>query len=336
MAEQETTGGLSKITKMAVLLESLDHKEAVNILKSLSSDAMISLISALRNLPAVTAEQQNEIIREFSIYIENINLARGGDEVAQRLLEEVVGKEKADEFLGKTVPFAFLRGMEDAHIGQLLNEEQPAITAIILASLPAEKAANIINNLDPVKRSAVVKALVDKRQAEPGVLQRLEHVIQKKIGGKGVSNIRKEKETMGGPTFLAEVCQNLGQETEEEILSTVEEKSEKIAQQVRDLLFTFADIARLKNSDLQHVLREVSADEIALALKQSPEEVEKKIVGNMSKSAKENLDEERELMGKVKLSEVHAAQEKIVSVVRELKSQEKITIEKESDDDVYV
>jgi len=332
----EDTQELSKITKMAVLLQSLEHNEAANILKSVSPDTMIALVTELRRLPVISREQQQQIIREFSDYIYNINLAQGGDEAAQRLLEEVVGKDKADEFLGRSAPFAFLRDKEDSHIAQLLNEEQASVAAVVLASLPSGKSAAIIEELDEEKRSQVVQSLIEKRQTEPGVIQRLEQVIQRKIGGGDGGFSSKTQGEMGGPSFLAQLCQNLGQETEEAILSSVEQKSQEAAQEVRDLLFTFEDITRLDDSDMQQVLREISADELALALKQASSEVEEKITSNMSKSAKQNLEEERELMGKVKLSEVTDAQEKVVSVIRELESQEKISIEKEGEEDVYV
>ncbi len=337
MAENSASGSLTNVEKMAILVSRLDREDAVNVLKSVSSDAMAAIVTHLRDLPAVSAEQQEEVVQEFSKYIENLNAAHGGDEVAQNLLEEVVGKEKAYEYLGQSVPFTFLREREDSYIGQLLNEEQASVAAVVLACLPADKTARVLEYLDEDKRSAVVKSLVEQRQAEPGVIQRLEQVIQKKVGGGSTgSSGGKNQNNLGGPSFLAEVCQNLGQQSEEDVLSNVEEQSEEAAQQVRDLLFTFADIVRLDDGDVQQVLREISADELALALKQAPADVEEKITGNLSKSAKANLEEERELMGKVKLSEVHNAQQKVVSVVRDLESQEKISIEKEGEEDVYV
>lgn len=337
MPEQQKSGQFSKLTKIAIILQSLEEEDAVKIMQSLSPETIAALGKELKKLPPVSVEEQSRILEEFTDVIPSSGAVQGGDEVAQKLLEGAFGKDKASELLENDTPFAFLQEKDDNYIGQLLNEESPSVAAIVLAYLSPEKAGRVIEHLEDEKQSEVISYLIQKRRTEPGALQRIEKVIVKKIGSSSNKQISAEQSDIGGTSFIAEICQNAGNETEEKILSKIEEKSKESAEEVRDLLFTFEDIARLEDADLQLVLREVNADELATALKQASSEVEEKIMGNISKSAKANLEEERELMGKVKLSQVHEAQHKIVSVVRELESKEEISFKKEGEEeDVYI
>ena len=57
---------------------------------------------------------------------------------------------------------------------------------------------------------------------------------------------------------------------------------------------------------------------LALALKTATEDLREKIFSNMSERAAEVVREDMEFMGPVRLSDVEAAQQKIVDIVRRL------------------
>ena len=71
----------------------------------------------------------------------------------------------------------------------------------------------------------------------------------------------------------------------------------------------FEDIVTLEDRAVQLVLRQVDTGELALALKGVPEQVRDKITGNLSERAAENLIEEVELLGPVRLRQVEEAQQ---------------------------
>ena len=61
-----------------------------------------------------------------------------------------------------------------------------------------------------------------------------------------------------------------------------------------------------------------------------------KVTGNLSTRAAENLAEEVELLGQVRMSMVEEAQAKIVRVIRSLEDSGQIVIERGGDDDAFV
>ena len=74
----------------------------------------------------------------------------------------------------------------------------------------------------------------------------------------------------------------------------------------------------VNDKGIQSVLKEVENDDLSLALKTASEELQNKILGNMSERASDLVREDMEYMGPVRLSDVESAQQKIVDIVRRL------------------
>ena len=67
-------------------------------------------------------------------------------------------------------------------------------------------------------------------------------------------------------------------------------------------------------------------DELALALKTASDDLKQKIFKNMSERAAQLIQEDMQYMGPVRVSDVEAAQQKIVDVVRRLEDAGEIII----------
>ncbi|GAG22391.1 unnamed protein product, partial [marine sediment metagenome] len=93
---------------------------------------------------------------------------------------------------------------------------------------------------------------------------------------------------------------------------------------------------QVQDRGIQTVLKEVENDELALALKTASDELKEKLFGNMSERAADLIREEIEYMGPVRVSDVEAAQQKIVDMVRRLEDAGEIVIAGRSGDDGIV
>ncbi|MFG0285415.1 MAG: FliG C-terminal domain-containing protein, partial [Phycisphaerales bacterium JB039] len=87
---------------------------------------------------------------------------------------------------------------------------------------------------------------------------------------------------------------------------------------------------------IQAVLKEVDNDELALALKTASEELQAKIFSNMSERAATLIREDMQYMGPVRVSDVEAAQQRIVDIVRRLEEAGEVIIEGRGDGDLLV
>lgn len=98
-------------------------------------------------------------------------------------------------------------------------------------------------------------------------------------------------------------------------------------------MFVFADIVLLEDRAMQLVLRGVEVPALALALKGSGPEVRDTVLRNLSERARENLLEEIELLGPVRMSQVEDARAGIVQVIRRLEESGQITIRRDAEDE---
>jgi flagellar motor switch protein FliG len=114
--------------------------------------------------------------------------------------------------------------------------------------------------------------------------------------------------------------------TEKGILETLEADDPDLVEQIRRLMFVFEDILLVNDKGIQSMLKEIDNDELALALKTASPEMKQKVFQNMSERASQLIKEDMEYMGPVRLSDVEAAQQRIVDVVRRLEDAGEIII----------
>src|SRR3546814_18030650 len=83
-------------------------------------------------------------------------------------------------------------------------------------------------------------------------------------------------------------------------------------------MFVFEDITQLDDRSVQLVLRQVDTKDLAVALKGVRPDVRDLILRNMSTRAAQNLTEEIDNLGPVRLKSVEEAQGGIVRIIRAL------------------
>ena len=89
---------------------------------------------------------------------------------------------------------------------------------------------------------------------------------------------------------------------------------------------------KLDDRSLQTLLKEVSREDLLLALKTASPNLTQKIFANMSSRAVEIMKEDMGASGPVRLREVEAAQARVVATLRELESEGKVVIAGSKDD----
>ena len=120
------------------------------------------------------------------------------------------------------------------------------------------------------------------------------------------------------------------------VLERIEEQNEILADTLRQLMFVFEDLVKIDDRGIQTILKEVSSDELTLALKTASEALKEKILRNMSQRAGEILKEEMETRGPVKVSDVQKAQQNIVRITRKLEAEGKIILAGRGGEEVFV
>ena len=140
----------------------------------------------------------------------------------------------------------------------------------------------------------------------------------------------------GGVESLANILNCCDRGTEKNIMEWLDIENQKMAQEVRDLMFVFEDIIILDDRSIQRLLREIDTKQLALALKGTKDEIKEKIFKNMSERARQMLTDDMEYLGPVRAKEVQEAQTGIVNAIRNLEATGEITITRASVEDELI
>ena len=102
------------------------------------------------------------------------------------------------------------------------------------------------------------------------------------------------------------------------MLEAISDADEDLSNEIQDNMFVFDNLGEVDDRGMQTLLREVSSDQLLLALRGAADNLKDKIFNNMSSRAAEMLKDDLEAAQPARLSDVEAAQKEILSVARRL------------------
>ncbi|HEY7118089.1 MAG TPA: flagellar motor switch protein FliG [Tepidisphaeraceae bacterium] len=320
---------LSGVRKAAVLLLTLAQDEAAEILKRLPPESVEEVSREIASLGDITLDTRQEVFDEFyNQALAHQYMTEGGLDYAKQLLQRTLPPGEADRIIKQvtqqvqTTPFSFLQKAESENLLTFIQDEHPQTIALILAHLPSQKASEILVGLPSQKQIEVVKRVANMEQTNPEVIKEVERGLEHRLS----DIVSQTFEKAGGVDTVAEILNLADRSTEKGIMEGLEAEDPDLVEQIRRLMFVFEDILLVNDKGIQSVLKEVDNEELALALKTASEELKQKIFKNMSERAAQLIQEDMQYMGPVRVSDVEAAQQKIVDIVRRLEDAGEIII----------
>ena len=125
---------------------------------------------------------------------------------------------------------------------------------------------------------------------------------------------------------VAEMLDSVDYSTAETILENLEQDDPDMVKKTRAMMFGFEDLILVNNFGIHCALKAIDDGDLALALKDANEELKFKVVINMTEKAQKLLEKKIRRMKRVQASDVHLAQQRIVTVVRRLKDTGEVII----------
>ncbi|HVY97623.1 MAG TPA: flagellar motor switch protein FliG [Solirubrobacterales bacterium] len=325
--------------KAAVLLVTLGPKKAAEVFSHLSEAEIEELSLEMAKTGEIPREQIEAVLEEVA---ENslafTSIAEGGVAYAREVLERALGSERAAEITGRLSaviemrPFEFLHRTPPEQIHAFLRNEAPQTKALIISSLHTTLAAEVLALLEEAEQADVSLRIARMSETSPAVIREVETVMRQKL-----SNVLSEEyATSGGVKSLADILNHADRPTERNVLDTLAESDEELAEEIRALLFVFEDIVKLDDRAVQTVLKDVDDADLALALRGVAEEVRQKVLDNMSERRAEMLVEEIEYQPPQRKSVVEEAQGRIVAEIRRLEDAGEIMMGRRGNDELVV
>ncbi len=328
---------LSGPQKAAVMLVQMGRERSAKVLATMAEHEIEELTTEILRLGELRPAMADEVLVEFhAILTGSGGPGSGGVGFARALLESSIGAEKANDLLDRVAssqlgqPFDFLQEADARQIVSFVAGEHPQTIALVLAHLRPEQASAAITGLAPALQAEVAHRIARMERTSPDVVAVVAETIQRKAS----SVLTPQSVTVvGGVQPLVEIINRADPGTEKHLLEELTKRDPALAELVRAQMFTFDDILTLDDKAMQLVVREVDAATLAVALKGVRDEVRDKILRNVSERARDNLMEEVDMLGQVRLSEAEEGRALVVKAIRQLEESGQITIRRESDDE---
>ncbi|MDD6328453.1 MAG: flagellar motor switch protein FliG [Eubacteriales bacterium] len=330
---------INGVQKAAILLIALGPERSSQVFKHLKDDEIEQLTLEIANTKSVPSDVKDAVLDEFyEVCLAQQYIAEGGIGYAKELLDKALGEERAKAVIGKLTaslqvrPFEFVRKADPGQLLNFIQDEHPQTIALILSYLPASQAAAVVSALPPEKQADVATRIATMDRTSPDVIKEVEKVLEKKLA----SLVNQDYTIIGGVDSIVSILNSVDRSTQKNIMEQLEVEDPGLADQIRKKMFVFEDILLLDNRSIQTVLREVDNNELATALKNANEEVQKAIFDNLSSRLAAMIKDDMEFMGPVRLKDVEEAQQKIVNIIRKLEDSGEIVISRGGGDEIIV
>jgi flagellar motor switch protein FliG len=325
-AAKKPTPPQSGVQKVATFLLSLDRATAQAVLKSLDPAVVSDVAGAMTELdPSETTRENIE-----KLYLElarTVHTPSGprppDDDELAAMLDAALGKTTAAGVIAKIHerrkierPFAAVEKEPPALLTVALAEESPAVAALVLVHLSPERSAEILSSFDPDRALDVVRRMATLVPPGTVALSSVAETLKERM------SVLSKRPTPADPAVrlqsIASMLNLTQGDTGKIVLEGIEADDVKMATEIREFMFTWADLATVEKKGMQKILSSIETRTLAIALKACPPEVEANIMGNLSSRVREMVKDERELAGPMPMLEVIASRNEIMKSVRSL------------------
>ncbi|HTR38600.1 MAG TPA: flagellar motor switch protein FliG [Bryobacteraceae bacterium] len=329
---------LTGVQKAAILMVTLGSGVSGPVLKRMTEQEVDAITGAIAKLDAVTSQQVEAVLEEAN-RSSKAPFTRGGLDYVRKMLAEAFGPETAMRVLDRlvksmdqeSVDFGSLRKVDPLQLAKFIQDEHPQTIALVLSHLDPSQAAALLNSLPLEVRADVSIRMADLDRISPESVRVIASVIGQKL--KNLGDLSRE--ARGGVRAVADMFNRLEPNSCAQLMDAIERNEPALFEKIRRYMFVFEDLLAVDAAGMREILSKTDRKLLVTALKGTSEELRQHFFASLSQRGAEMLDEDLASLGPVKLKEVDAAQQAVITVARELEKDGVISL-KNSGADQYV
>jgi len=326
----EKSDGVTGVERSAILLMSLGEEDAAEVLKHMSPKEVQKLGEAMATLKKI---KKDDVTNVLSTFVEEIDsqtsLGIGSEDYLKKVLIGALGEDKANNVIDRILlgrhskGLEALKWMDPRAVAEIIRLEHPQIISIVLSYLDSDQAAEVLSALPERTRPDILMRIASLDGIQPNAIHELDDILDKQFSG-NTDNVKSAG--VGGLKTAANILNFMDSSVEGAIMDQVRETDGELSESIEELMFVFDNLSDVDDRGIQSLLREISSENLVLALKGADVAVKDKILKNMSKRAAEMLVDDLETKGPVKLSEVEGAQKEILAIARRMSESGEISL----------
>ncbi len=328
------SGALTGAEKVGVLLLALGKSKAAQLLKRLDPEELRILTRSSSRIRPVSAEEVEHLVEEFAgKFTSGVNFAGTADEV-KSLLSDVMSKDEIAEYLGDQQlegqpVWERLAPLKDNMLQSLLLKEHPQTIALILSRLDSNVGARVLRSLEPEFRHSLLRRMLGLKGVSESAIIAIENALREDLVATMLSGPNSEARKT-----IANMLNKLDGTQANDILKSIAASRPEDANEIKSMLFSFADIATLKPRARSLILEKVPTEQVVLALNGVPEELKEACLSTLTARVRRMVEAELESAAPARARDVEEARRAIVAVVLNLMAKGEITLEdRESSDE---
>lgn len=330
---------MTAASRAAAVIVALGSAQASEVYKHLREDEIEMLSLEVAKLDRLSPDDMQEIVDDFyGLCVTQKVINEGGAIYARDVLEKAFGPQLAVSYMERisqamqTRAFEFVRKANYKSLMMMLQNEHPQTIAFVLSYAKAEQASQIISELPKDIQLDVIRRIATLESVSPEIVDIVEQVMERRFS----SVVSFDMTEIGGVNYVADIMNHTDRTTEKFIFDELSKTNPTLSEDIRKLMFVFEDIVHLDDMSIQRVLREVDAQDLAIAIKGSNEDVKTVLLNNVSTRARESILEDIQYLRNVRLRDVEGAQQKIVNVIRTLEETGEIVLSRGGEEDVII
>lgn len=312
--------GMSMLEKIARFFVLIGEDSTVKIFQYLDKDYVEQISTAITQIQSINKDVSLAILEEFHLYTRTKGfISSGGYDFAKEILYKSIGQDAAEEVLEKlsrmklaNQAFSYLDGVNPKQLSDFIKDESPHTIAVILAHMDPSKSADVLMELDEEIRVKVSIQIATIKDVSPDVVRTISAVLERKL-----ESLLSSIVDVGGVKVVADMLNKMGPKAVD-ILKNINGIDTSLATRIKDNMFVFEDLLNLDSEYIMKIIQSVESADVVVAMKNTTQEQIEKVTGAMSQRVKDRFYEESEMLTKVKIKDIEAAQRRMLAVAQKM------------------
>ena len=321
----------------AIFMLAVGEETAAKMFGMMDDHEIRDLSRQMAMLGRISADDVERVMTQFAQNITGGSDIVGSLQATERILKSFLPEESVGEILeemrgpaGRTM-WEKLSNVSEDILANYLKNEYPQTVAVIISKIKPAHAARVLGSLPVEMAFEVIERILLMDNIPREVVDTVEETLRNEFMRNLAQRNKRDTHEM-----VAEIFNSFDRQNEARFMELLEERRQEDAERIRSLMFTFEDLLKTDDKGIQTLLRDADKEQLAIALKGANDELREKFLSNMSERAAKIMQEDMEAMGPVRVKDVDAAQQTIVTAAKALADAGEILISEEGGDDEFL
>ncbi|MEM7070763.1 MAG: flagellar motor switch protein FliG [Pseudomonadota bacterium] len=305
--------------KAAIMMLAIGEENAVKLFKYMEDSEIRTVSYTMANLGNIPAQLVDALFVEFVELLSSTGSLTGSYDNTAKLLQRAIPADRVSAIMediqgpaGRTM-WDKLANVSEVVLANYLKNESAQTISVVLSKIRPDHAAKILVTLPELLGAEVVQRMLGMETVQNEILNEVENTLRNEF----VNNLQKGTRH-DSHEIMADIFNKMESKHEDRFFEMLEQRDQETAEHIRSLMFTFEDLRNLDPQSAQMLIREIDANQLALALKGASEELKNVFFSNMSNRASKILQDDIDNMGAVRVRAVDDAQSQIITQAKQL------------------